>query len=372
MASVDTSRRGGRLGRWSLGGLLLLTLVAALALTFVVRPGDDPASDDARRASSTTATAPSSPAPATRARVNGRHVVAISVDGLTPLALSKLGPRLTPNIHRLLRKGAGTTNARTQIEMTVTLPNHTSMVTGRRISAAQGGHGVTWNDDTVPRPTVQEAAGREISSVFEVVKAAGGSSAVFSTKTKFSLWKKSWPASVDRLYIRKENDTAVTNAMTADLASKQRAFYFLHLGIADQTGHASGWMSSRYLSAVRRADALVGSVLRTIAARPALQRTTTVVLTADHGGLPGTKGHSDARRWQNYTVPFAIYGAGVRAVPLYRLNPTRRDPGRSQPGFGAARQPVRNGEVANVSLRLLGLGPVPGSLWNRRQDLRWR
>ncbi|QIK74066.1 alkaline phosphatase family protein [Nocardioides piscis] len=74
-------------------------------------------------------------------------VVAISIDGLNPRAITKLGKRGAPALHKLIRTGATTLNARTALELTDTLPNHTGMVTGRRIEAAASGHGVTWNDD---------------------------------------------------------------------------------------------------------------------------------------------------------------------------------------------------------------------------------
>ena len=119
------------------------------------------------------------------------QVVVISLDGLNPTALSRLGTRGTPVLHRMMRHGASTLEARTAYEMTVTLPNHTSMVTGRRIAAADGGHGVTWNDARLTPPTVQAAAGGPVESVFNVVHAAGRQTALFASKTKFSLWQRS-------------------------------------------------------------------------------------------------------------------------------------------------------------------------------------
>lgn len=305
--------------------------------------------------------------------VNGKHVIAISVDGLNPRALNKLGRARTPYLHQLITdQGAGTLNARSQLEMTVTLPNHTSMVTGRRIKASRGGHGVTWNDDTVTK-TVQQAAGRPVSSVFEVVHAGGGSTAVYATKSKFWLFERSWPAAVDKNVIKVEKNAAVVRALREDLARKAPSFAFLHLGKPDQMGHAHGWLSPRYLNAVATVDRLIGSVIRQINGTPSLQSSTVVVLTSDHGGIPGTTRHSDKRNREDYRVPFTVWGAGIPRADLYRLNPTTRaNPGRTRPGFGATRQPIRNGELANVSLSVLGLGPVPGSLWDARQDLRWR
>ncbi|TIC87483.1 hypothetical protein E8D34_10205 [Nocardioides sp. GY 10113] len=310
------------------------------------------------------------PAPAaTRVAPHGR-VLAISLDGLNPTALTRLGRAGTPALHRLLRQGASTLNARAQVEQTVTLPNHSSMVTGRRIDAAHRGHGVTWNSDE-PGTTIQESSGvPRISSVFKVVHRAGGGTALFSTKTKFSLFERSWPAAIDRSVIREEEDALLVRALRRDLVRHDRAFTFLHLGLADQTGHREGWMSAAYLDAVRTLDGLVAKVLRTIERRPALA-STRIVLTADHGGRPGTGDHGDADVRANYRVPFLVWGPGVDRGDLYAMNTgTRTDPGRGRPGFDG-RQPIRNGEVANVATDLLGLRPVPASRWNRQHGLDW-
>ncbi len=302
------------------------------------------------------------------ARINGTRVLAISVDGLNPRALGVLGKARAPYLHRLFREGAGTRNARSQVELTVTLPNHTSMVTGRRIDAARGGHGVTWNED-VPGTTVDGAAGSDVASVFEVVHEGGGSTAVFATKTKFSLFERSWPAAIDRTVIREERDRSVVRAVRRDLVDRQRAFTFLHLGLADATGHARRWMRGAYLDAVATLDALVGSILRTVERHPSL-RSLVVVLTADHGGVPGTRRHDDPTRLANYRVPFVVWGPGVDHGDLYAMNPTFADPGRRRVRF-AGTQPIRNGDLANLVTDLLGLGPVAGSRWNTGQSLTW-
>ncbi|HWJ09331.1 MAG TPA: alkaline phosphatase family protein [Nocardioides sp.] len=307
---------------------------------------------------------------ATAAALSDTRVVAISLDGLNPRAITKLGRTKLPNIYRMLAEGAFTLNARAQVEMTVTLPNHTSMVTGRRIDRAHGGHGVTWNTDRAGT-TVQGAAGQDVSSVFRVVHAAGGRTSLFSTKTKFSLFTRSWPRSVDRTVIREEDDTTLTTLFRQDLLATRRSFAFLHLGLADQVGHARGWMSAAYLDAVIKLDRLVGQVLATIRGTTRLRTTTFVVLTADHGGTPGTTSHDVATRYDNYRIPFVVWGRGVDHDNLYRLNPVAyRDPGTTRPLFTGV-QPIRNGDLANLATRVLGLGPVPGSLWNRAQRLTW-
>lgn len=304
-----------------------------------------------------------SPPPAQAAEAADR-VLVVSVDGLNPAALRKLGQQGTPHFHRLMREGAFTLNARTQVEMTTTLPNHTSMVTGRRISRKDAGHGVTWNTD-LRGSTVQRAAGHSVGSIFSVLHKAGMNTALFAAKTKFSLFDRSWPG-IDRVTIKDEQDGALTKAARADLVRHSRAFTFLHLGGVDKTGHARGFMSPAYLTAVRRMDAKIGLLLAAIDSHESLDNLT-VVVTADHGGRGS--GHDDPRKLTNYRVPFMVWGPGVIHDDLYDLNPGFKDPGKRRVGFSGT-QPIRNGVVANFSAYLLGLGPVPDSLWDYNQKLR--
>lgn len=302
-------------------------------------------------------------------RLADRQVLAISVDGLNVRALSRLGRARLPHLFRLLRQGASTRNARTQVEMTVTLPNHTSMLTGRRIDAAEGGHGVDWNYDR-RRATVQEAAGGPVGSIYTKVHAAGGSTALFATESKFSIFQRSWPLSVNRSTIVQDGDRAVTRALKRDLLRRNRAFTLLHLGAADEAGHAHGWMSPGYLDAVRSVDANIGILLDTIRAHPRRLGDVVIVLTADHGGKPHMRVHDDATCRCNYQVPFLVWGPGVTRGNLYDLNPTYTDPGTARVLFDGP-QPIRNGDLANLSAHLLGLGPVDGSLWGTDQSLTW-
>jgi hypothetical protein len=296
-----------------------------------------------------------------RALPGRASVIAISVDGLSPAAIRTLGPGRAPALHEMLRRGAGTFDARTLREQTVTLPNHTTMLTGRRATGPDG-HGVTVNDD--PGGTVAEQAGHPVASVFDVVREQGGSTALYVSKSKFALFERSWD--VERFRYAAEG--RLVDALLRRLRRQPDPLSFLHLALPDAAGHDHGFGSRPYLRAVRRADALVGSVLRTVAADRALARTTTVVLTADHGGS-GTH-HEDPTLASSFTVPFLVWGAGVaRGVDLYRLNPRLESPGRSRTDYRGP-QPVRNGDLANLALDLLGLPPVPGSTFNRDQRLR--
>ena len=328
-----------------------MSLVAlSLAGTTLGGAAADDSVDPARRTASTAAVA---------------SVLAISIDGLNPAAIRRLGKAGAPNLREFKRAGASTLNARTEYEQTVTLPNHTGMVTGRRITAAKGGHGVTWNDDRPSPATVQEAAGHDVASVFSVVAESGGSSALFASKTKFSLWQRSWPQGISQVTIIEDN-AALVDDLVDDLATP-RDFRFLHLSLPDVAGHAHGFMSRAYLRAVRRVDRLVGRVVRAVNSDSKLASGTAMILTSDHGGRGAN--HADRRSLDNYRVAFMVRGPGIVRANLYKLNPDYRAPGRARPSYGRTRQPVRNGDVANLSLDLLGLGPVPDSEHDFLQNL---
>lgn len=301
-----------------------------------------------------------------------RHVVAISVDGLNPRALSMLTPAEIPAFTRLARDGASTRNARTVVERTQTLPNHTSMVTSRSV-LGEHGTGVVFNED--PGTTVHDSAGEYAPSVFDVTHDSGGRTGLFTTKTKFAFLDRSWNAvngapdttGVDDGRDKIDAFRVSTSAMaTTRLLEQLRmavppVFALLHLRDPDTAGHANGWLSEPYLQAVRDADVQVLRVLRAVARDPVLRADTVVIVTSDHGGI-GTS-HSDTTVLADYRVPFFVWGVGVEpGADLYALNSyDRRDPGRLQPAYTAAVPPIRNAEVGNLALALLGLPEIPTS-----------
>jgi len=310
-----------------------------------------------------------------------KHVVAISIDGLNPDAIRELGPEGAPHLHRMMAEGTSTLNARSAYERTVTLPNHTSMLTGTRVNRHRGGHGVNFNRH-IPGRRVHQEAGRYVMSVFDILHDRGRSTALYSGKSKFAMFDLSWGGRYGRRdpigrsqgrdkidTFRLADEERLTDAVVTQLTTAPVNLAFLHLAAPDRTGHEAGYMSQTYLDEVTAMDAHVGRVLDTVADDAYLRSTTTVVLTADHGGLG--RNHSDPAKAVNYTVPFLAWGVGVTpGTDLYAINPTYRDPGTGRPAYVAARQPIRSMAVANLVTDLLGLPAVPRSVANTAQDLR--
>jgi predicted AlkP superfamily pyrophosphatase or phosphodiesterase len=294
-----------------------------------------------------------------------------------------------PNFARL-RRGASTLNARTDPDYTITLPNHTAMLTGRFV-LGDGGHGWVQNDDPPEGTDLHANRGRYVASVLDVAHDHGVRTRIVAGKTKFSLYDASFdedsgaPDTVgtdegrDKLdaYLLAAKTEQVADAVIEQLRSNAtRSFVLAHFAVTDITAHAHGWdltPDSRYMRAVARVDVELGRILDAIEGAPSLRGRTAIVLTADHGGGAPFLSHDQPHMWVDYTIPFLVWPGAESTHDLYLLNKeTRADPSigrplRDSPGL----PPIRNGDAANLVLGLLDLPPVPGSQINARQDLRW-
>ena len=380
---MHQARPGPRLGRGLVLGLVVLLL--GVALYGGTRPSDGTASAPPPVGSaspsgvSATVGSPDDPDDADDEHV--KRVVAISVDGLNPLAIHRLGPTRTPALHRMMREGSATLEARSAVESTETLPNHTTMLTGRRVDPKAGGHGVTFNEDN--HGTVSQSAGGYVPSIFDVVHDHGGSTALYASKLKFRFYVRSWNTNgapdqvgrddgrekIDRVALERDDDEA-GEALVDALRTNPATFSFLHVARPDEVGHDHDWMESHYLRAVEKTDRLIGTVLETIARDPKLRASTVVLLTADHGGRLDREGHADVTDPANYRIPFLAWGAGIPAgEDLYVRNAQAYAyPGTSRPTYDGP-QPIRNGDLANVVGDALDLPGTPGSQINPDQRL---
>ncbi len=341
------------------------------------------------RAVSAHATRGDTPAASPRTAPIFDHVILISVDGLRSDALI-VTPDGLPNFARL-RTGASTLNARTDPDFTVTLPNHTAMLTGRFVLGERG-HGWESNEDPPADQTLHKHRGSYVTSVFDVVHDHGLRTLLVCGKSKFSLYDVSCNAEngatdtvgsddgKDKLdhYVLASKTEQVGDTVIQHVSSDPRkSFVLAHFAITDLTAHMHGWdltPGSRYMRAVARVDEELGRILAAIDASPTLRGKTAVVLTADHGGGAPYLSHDQPHMWVNYIIPFLVWtGADGTSRDLYAASAkTRADPGLSRPmQAGAGLPPIRNGDAANLVLDLLGLPPVPGSQINATQDLRW-
>lgn len=331
-------------------------------------PPDPPLATPTATASPTSAVAP--------------VVVAISIDGLNPEALTRLGREDLPVFHRLIDEGASTLNARTAYELTVTLPNHTGMLTGRGILDPHG-HDLQVNSD--PGNALADGHGSYIAGMFDVAHDHGLSTALFAQKAKFAYFTRSWDDTHgaedvsggddgrDKIDIDlTEEDAPVVDGVRDALEHDRADLIFLHLRAADKAGHAHGWLGPEYLDAVRSIDDDLGRILQVIDASDDLTNRATILLTADHGGPEGLKKHSQMDLVANYRIPFIAWGRAVaQGADLYALNVGRQDPGTTRPDYSGD-QPIRNLDIESTALGLLGLSGLDGTTSAAWPDLKLR
>lgn len=227
------------------------------------------------------------------------HVVIISVDGLRP---DKALQANMPALRGMLRDGAYTFWARTTA-MAITLPSHTSMLTG--VTPAK--HGIYWNDDLPFSQPVYP----KVPTVLEMATRVGCVTAMVAGKSKFSTLIQ--PGAITYTWVpsgtntKDDNDSVLVHAVRI-IEENKPDLIFIHFPDCDTVGHAKGWGSAEYLAQVEKTDTQLAAVLAALD-RAQLRASSIVILTADHGGQGLTHGPDDER---SRNIPWIITGPGVR------------------------------------------------------------
>ena len=222
----------------------------------------------------------------------------ISVDGLRPDVLLRAK---APVLRDLMKRGSFTLWAVTT-PAAVTLPSHTSMLTG--VSPAK--HGIDWNSDLPLAHPVYPAW----PTLFELARKAGLTTAMTAGKSKFSVLAK--PGTLDWSFVPPtgpQSDSTVADTAVAWIRRHSPQVLFVHLPGVDVAGHARGWGSHEQLAAVAAADRCVGRLLAALRSRR-LRDATVILVTADHGGTGNGHGPDDPR---SRYIPWIISGPGIRA-----------------------------------------------------------
>jgi arylsulfatase A-like enzyme len=340
----------------------------------------------------------------TRHALAADHVIHISVDGLNAGVLqSIIEAGQAPNFKRLDDEGAFTLNARTDFTYTTTLPNHATILTGRPVLVPENVAGMAvhgWTSNGIPRRGMTLHQHGYVPSVFDVVHDAGGSTALFGSKDKFVLFDQSYDETngalpnravspklpnanvgeprprardkIDTFYASDDGPPKFSETLNerfiAGMSARHFTYAFVHYRDPDSVGHVLRWGSGTYRWAVGNVDEYLGAVLRLVETDPQLTGKTAIIVTSDHGGSGFAHGNPTLK--ENYTIPVFVWGAGVAHGDLYELNrETRRNPGDERIDYAAEHQPIRNGDTGNLALSLLGLGPIPTSVLNSKQDL---
>ncbi|MDP6849780.1 MAG: alkaline phosphatase family protein [Planctomycetota bacterium] len=313
-----------------------------------------------------------------------RHefVLMVSVDGLRSDALTTLPPGELPAIERLFT-GAFTLEARTDPELTVTLPNHVGMLTGRFYGGPQGHH---WRrNHTAPqKETLHSVRGNFTSGVFHVAQACGIQTGMVAAKEKFQVFPISWNLPRDEPVLNQYNfepDALLGALKVVDFFKEQKghgALAFWHLRDLDVAGHGEGqgWSlnpESEYMQALQTVDLALGVLFAYLDSHPEVLSRTAILLTSDHGGGVPLHGHwIEGLHPENWTIPLLAWsGRGAFSGELYELNTqTRLHPGLAIATPNGSLPAIANADIGNLALHILGLPPIPGSVSNKAQNLR--
>ena len=341
-------------------------------------------------------TATSSLALTTRESPRYDLVLAISVDGLRSDALLAGGSEELPHFYRLMNEGVGTLNARTDPDFQVTLPNHTSMLTGRHVTAGATAHNWTGNSLAPEGTQLLLPDSKPMPGMFDDCATEGIRTALFAGKPKFALFNDSWHPSLFMVApCEKEEDVIgqqnllthnllmqFDSMLNSPLEQHKRNLIFLHYLGPDVAGHMHHWNltnGSAYRLSVQEVDRQLGKIFKWLDAHPEIRNRTAILLTSDHGGgSPANNHHGNPRMWINYIIPFLTWCGDAAKVgtlrnnDLYAINAkVRKDPSLSNPhGIASGLPPIRNGEIANLARMLMGLPSVKGSPLNFDQGLR--
>src|SRR4051812_15209801 len=269
--------------------LLLVPLFSLLTLTMAPgAEGDDAAGPDAVIGDGA---APSASTAKPVAAVE--HVIIISADGLRPDVLLRAR---TPNVRGLIESGTFTLWART-VPQSITLPSHTSMLTG--VSPER--HRVLWNSD-IPEPVYPK-----VPTIFEVAKGAGLTTAMVTGKSKFISLAR--PGSIDWEKVQEATDEEVGSRAAALLREHEPDLLVVHFPGADAAGHSKGWGTPEQIAAVETVARSVGVLLGALD-EAKLADSTAIIFSADHGGAGKSHGPNDPR---SRHIPWIARGPGIRA-----------------------------------------------------------
>src|SRR3954468_17257349 len=246
-----------------------LLFVAILVLAGTLAPSSR-AADEKKPQPATTR-----PAAATRPLPAVRHVIIISCYGLRPDVLLRAD---APNLRKMMAHGAFTLWART-IPLAVTLPSHTSMLTG----VYPEKHGITWNDDE------PELGYPKVPTLFALAKKAGYTTSIATGKSKFATLSK--PGTVDwmnipvALHVQGSTeikgtmfeDAVVARQAAAIIAAHKPNAMFIHFPGPDKIGHSLGGGTPEQVAIVSEVDAGIGKIMETIESEKLADSTVVII-----------------------------------------------------------------------------------------------
>ncbi|WP_395742083.1 alkaline phosphatase family protein [Prosthecobacter sp.] len=247
----------------------------------------------------------------TFAAPRAEHVFIISIDGGKPAVIAESE---APVLKKIAAEGAVSWQAST-IFPSITLPSHTSMLTG----VGPDKHQILWNAFTPIKGPVK------VPTVFSLLKAADAMAVtgMFVGKMKFRhLWLKD---SVDvfdfggpqsdapvagspEIEKDKKPSQTVAKQAAAWIKGKKPRLAFIHFPDVDTAGHKDGWGSPQQKEALKATDQALEQVWQAIK-DAGIADSSVMIISADHGGHDKTHGLNIP---DDMLIPWVVWGKGVK------------------------------------------------------------
>ncbi len=238
------------------------------------------------------AQAPSAAAPASPRLAN--HVFIISFDGGKPSVMKQ---SKMPTFMKMMQEGAGTWEAST-IFPSITLTSHTSMLTG----VGPEKHQVLWNEwvpekGMVTVPTIFSLAKKQDKTI---------STAMFVGKQKFT--HLFLPGSLNGFSMPSYSARIVARHAADYILQEKPNLCFIHFADSDGAGHKYGWGTPEQIQSFADEDDAL-AVVRDAIKKAGIEKSSIVILSADHGGHAKTHGSKSA---EDMIIPWVVWGAGIK------------------------------------------------------------
>jgi predicted AlkP superfamily pyrophosphatase or phosphodiesterase len=222
------------------------------------------------------------------------HVFIISFDGGKPSVMKQ---SKMPTFMKMMQEGAGTWEASTTFP-SITLTSHTSMLTG----VGPEKHKVLWNEwipekGLVTVPTVFSLAKKQDKKI---------STAMFVGKQKFA--HLFLPGTLNGFSMPSYSARIVARQAADYIQQEKPNLCFIHFADSDGAGHQYGWGTPEQIKSFADEDDAL-AVIKDAIRKAGIEKSSLVILSADHGGHDKTHGTNSA---EDMIIPWVVWGAGVK------------------------------------------------------------
>ncbi|MEP6662162.1 MAG: alkaline phosphatase family protein [Verrucomicrobiota bacterium] len=270
------------------------------------------------------------------AHPRAEHVFIISFDQGNPDLMDKDN---LPTVKKMVAKGAHTWTAYTTLP-SLTLPSHTSMLTG----VGPQKHQVLWNNYAPEKGFVK------VPTIFGIAKEHHLVTAMFVGKERFK--QLAVPGTVDVFVWPQPADDAktVAGAFAEQVKTLRPNLCFIHFRDADTVGHLFGADSQEKIAAMKDCDSAL-KIVQDAVEQAGLSKSSVFIMTADHGSHNTkdsngkTVGAHDVGETADVLIPWIAFGKGVKKN--FTVTAT-----------------VLQYDTAATALWLLGI-PVPEDFWGK-------